>query len=85
MREAALRRTHKLGIALTAVVAVGLAASVWFWRDAETQRGVAQEAVYEDWAQTFGLMVASFSPLVPPARPSTVRGRWPRWPRRSTR
>ncbi|MCR9245148.1 MAG: protein kinase [bacterium] len=44
IRAAALKRTQKLGIALTVVIAAGLGASLWFWRDADTQRGVAEKA-----------------------------------------
>ena len=44
VRTLALKRTQKLGIALTAVIAAGLAVSVWFWRDADTQRGIAENA-----------------------------------------
>jgi eukaryotic-like serine/threonine-protein kinase len=36
VRAAALKRTQQLGIGLTTVIAVGLAASLWFWRAADT-------------------------------------------------
>ena len=44
VRSIALKRTQKLGIALTVVIALGLAASLWFWNDADKQRGVAEQA-----------------------------------------
>jgi len=42
VRASALKRMQKLGTALIVVIALGLAASLWFWRDAEAQRGRAQ-------------------------------------------
>ena len=36
VRAAALKRTQALGIGLTAVIAAGLIASLWFWRAADT-------------------------------------------------
>ena len=42
VRAASLKRTQRLGIALTSVIAGGLAASLWFWRDAAVQRGLAE-------------------------------------------
>ena len=47
VRTLALKRTQKLGIALTAVIAAGLAASLWFWRDADAQRGIAAQAAVD--------------------------------------
>lgn len=47
IRAAALKRTQKLGIALTVVIAAGLAASLWFWRDADAQRGIAEQAAID--------------------------------------
>ncbi|MFT4512375.1 MAG: serine/threonine protein kinase, partial [Planctomycetota bacterium] len=44
VRTLAMKRTQKLGIALTIVIAMGLAASLWFWRDADAQRGLAENA-----------------------------------------
>ena len=44
VRTLALKRTQKLGIALTVVIAAGLAASLWFWRDADAQRVFAEKA-----------------------------------------
>ena len=43
-RESSLRRSQRLGIALTAVIAAGLAVSLWFWREADTQRRNAEAA-----------------------------------------
>ncbi|MEM7202406.1 MAG: bifunctional serine/threonine-protein kinase/formylglycine-generating enzyme family protein [Planctomycetota bacterium] len=42
VRAAALRRTQRLGIALIVAIGAGLAVSLWFWRDAEQQRGLAE-------------------------------------------
>ncbi|MFM1872977.1 MAG: Serine/threonine-protein kinase PknB, partial [Planctomycetota bacterium] len=44
LRAMTLKRTQEYGIALTAVIGLGLCGSLWFWRDAERQREVAQEA-----------------------------------------
>ena len=50
VRTIALKRTQKLGIALTGVIAAALAVSLLFWRDADTQRGLAATA--RDTAKT---------------------------------
>jgi serine/threonine protein kinase/formylglycine-generating enzyme required for sulfatase activity len=51
IRTLALKRTQKLGIALTAVIAAGLLASLWFWQGARESaaseklaRGAAEQA-----------------------------------------
>ena len=43
-RTIALKRTQKFGIALTAVIAMGLAASLWFWQEADQAIGREQDA-----------------------------------------
>ena len=43
-REAALKRTQKLGISLTVVIALGLAASLWFWQGARESAASEKEA-----------------------------------------
>ncbi len=47
IRALALKRSQRLGIALSIVIAAGLAASLLFWRDAEEQRGIAEVAAEE--------------------------------------
>ncbi len=54
VRALALKRTQKLGITLTVVIAMGLAASLWFWRDADAQRGFALEAAAKEKAAADG-------------------------------
>jgi serine/threonine protein kinase/formylglycine-generating enzyme required for sulfatase activity len=44
VRENSLRRLQALGISLTLVIALGLAASLWFWQDADSQRKLAEDA-----------------------------------------
>ncbi len=44
VKALALKRTQKYGVALTGVIATGLAISLWFWREADQQRGRAEEA-----------------------------------------
>ena len=44
VRAMSMRRNQKLGIAVLVVIAVCLAASLMFWREAETQRDLAQQA-----------------------------------------
>ena len=42
VRTATLKRTHNLGLTLTGVIAAGLALTLWFWHDADSQRGLAE-------------------------------------------
>ncbi|MCA8982095.1 MAG: tetratricopeptide repeat protein [Planctomycetes bacterium] len=44
VRAASLKRTQTLGISLTAVIAIGLAASTWFWRAADAAAKSEKEA-----------------------------------------
>jgi len=49
VRTAALKRTQKLGISLTAVIAAGLLFSLWFWRAADT--AATNEAIARNEAE----------------------------------
>ncbi|MCB9914883.1 MAG: SUMF1/EgtB/PvdO family nonheme iron enzyme [Planctomycetes bacterium] len=44
VKALALKRTQKYGVALTGVIAIGLAVSLWFWREADQQRDRAEES-----------------------------------------
>ncbi|MBK8978767.1 MAG: SUMF1/EgtB/PvdO family nonheme iron enzyme [Planctomycetes bacterium] len=50
VRATALRRTQKLGAILMSVIAACLAVSLWFWRDASSQRGLAVQAATNEKA-----------------------------------
>jgi serine/threonine protein kinase len=44
VRATSLKRTQKLGISLTAVIAAALLASLWFWREADTAAANEKDA-----------------------------------------
>lgn len=96
VRALALKRTQKLGIALTTVIAAGLAASLWFWWDADTQRGIAERAATSereareqaDTARNAAQAnLANFNRLSYIVRLETAKaneeGLYPAWPARS--
>lgn len=43
VRATELKQKQRLGLSLLVVIAVGLAASLWFWKDADRQRGYAEQ------------------------------------------
>jgi serine/threonine protein kinase/formylglycine-generating enzyme required for sulfatase activity len=88
-RTLAMKRTQKLGIALTGVIAIGLAASLWFWQDADTQRGLADQRATEasnarDLAQA---SLANFNRLSHVVRLETAtadeKALYPAWPEKA--
>ena len=75
VRASAARSHQKLAYGLVGVVLLGLAASLWFWRDAETQRGVAEThlANFDRVSHVVKLRAAR----------TAEQGFFPAWPRRA--